>query len=266
MVKYLHIFPTMLSARRKSDGQTVTAYLESKRNAPFLCPDCGEEVVLKTGRRRINHFAHVNPLACRFAEGESEAHRYCKREIYEALLQTPGVTDAAMERPLGSNRPDVSAYVHGVPVAIEVQMSSLSLETIMRRTIDYHQKGIYVLWLLQWSSKLDAGRYTPRLWEKWVHAAYFGRVYYWLEGLQVVSYTFEPSLKSLPKKTWYARSGKKMTGGGYTRRLKRHRIAARGAMLNLAKDFYAHDRFWWEGNGLKVPDAKIFLSKDLPNN
>jgi hypothetical protein len=33
-------------------------------------------------------------------------------------------------------------------VAIEVQISSLSLETITERTIEYHRKGIHVLWLL----------------------------------------------------------------------------------------------------------------------
>jgi competence protein CoiA len=139
----------MLSAKRKSDGQIVAAYFSSKRDAPFVCLDCDEEVILKTGRHRINHFAHANPIACRFAEGESEAHRRCKMEIYEALLREPGVTDAALERPLGSVRPDVSAHFNGVPVAIEVQISALSVETIMRRTIDYHQRGIYVLWLLQ---------------------------------------------------------------------------------------------------------------------
>lgn len=248
----------MLCAKQKSTGETVTAYLASKTDAPFFCPECGDEVILKTGRRTVNHFAHINPLACRFTEGESEAHRYCKLEIYEALLQTPGVTDAALERPLGSNRPDVSAYINGVPVAIEVQISSLSLETIMRRTIDYHQKGIYVLWLLQWKPQLDGGRYAPRLWEKWIHAAYFGRVYYWIQGLQVVSYTFEPSLKSVPKQTWYSRDGKKMTGGGYTRRLKRSRTAVRGETLNLVKDFAPRERSWWQGDGFSVPDAKVF--------
>ena len=56
---------SMFTARRKSDGQTVTAYLVSKEHGPFKCPDCGDEVILKTGRRTVNHFAHVNPLACR---------------------------------------------------------------------------------------------------------------------------------------------------------------------------------------------------------
>ena len=117
----------MLSARRKSDGQIVTAYLESKRNAPFVCLQCNEEVILKTGRFRVNHFAHANPIACKFAEGESEAHRRCKMEIYLGILKEPGVRNAALERPLGTNRPDVCADIRGVPVAIEVQISSLRI-------------------------------------------------------------------------------------------------------------------------------------------
>jgi competence protein CoiA len=254
----------MLSARRKSDGHTVTAYVESKRNAPFFCLECGEEVVLKSGRHNVNHFAHANPIACKFGEGESDAHRKCKMEIYEALLRQPGVHDAALERPLGTVRPDVSAYFNGVPVAIEVQISSLSVETIMRRTIDYQQRGIYVLWLLQWTTALDGERYTPKLWEKWVHAAYFGRVYYWKEGLSVFSYTFEPSLKTVPKTAWYSKDGTKMTGGGYSRRSKRFRRAVRCETLDLMADFVPRERFWWEGNGVTVPDAKLFMERYRP--
>ena len=166
----------MLSARRKSDGQTVNAYFESKLNGPFVCLQCNEEVILKTGRNRVNHFAHANPLACKFASGESDEHRRCKIEIYEALLKQPNVRSAALERPLGENRPDVSAIINGIPVAIEVQLSSLSIDTIMRRTIDYFRKGIHVLWLLQWTPNLDDNRYAPRPWENWIHACYFGRV------------------------------------------------------------------------------------------
>jgi len=184
----------MLTARRKSDQQTVTAYMESKANGPFACLQCYEEVILKAGRNRVNHFAHANPIACKFAEGESDAHRKCKLEIFEALRKTPGVTDVALELPLGTVRPDVSACIHGVSVAIEVQISSLSLETIMRRTIDYAQRGIYVLWLLQWTEKLNASRYPPTLWERWIHAAYFGEIYYLIEGLTVANYRLDPAV------------------------------------------------------------------------
>jgi competence protein CoiA len=115
----------MLCARRKSDGQTVNAYFESKLNGPFACLVCREEVILKTGRSKINHFAHTNPIACRFAEGESESHRRCKLEIYLALQKESGVRDVVLERPLETVRPDVGALINGIPVAIEVQLSSL---------------------------------------------------------------------------------------------------------------------------------------------
>src|ERR1700722_20366083 len=253
----------MLSAKRKSDGQTVAAYFESKRNAPFLCLQCNEEVVLKTGKSRINHFAHTNPLACAFAKGESEIHRRCKLEIYEALLKEPNVCNVELERPLGTVRPDVSAYIQGVPVAIEVQISYLSIETIIYRTIEYFRKGIYVLWLLQWTPKLDAPRYAPRLWEKWIHTAYFGRGYYWTAGLNVVSYQFEPHLKSVTKTFWNSKTRKKMTARGFSRRSKRYRTTVRSGFLNLSTDFGPKDRFWWDGNGIIVPDAKLFMPRSL---
>jgi competence protein CoiA len=193
----------MLSARRQSDGQAVLAYDERKENGPFSCIECGDPVILKTGRNRINHFAHEFPLARHYAENESDEHRRCKTEIYQALLHHPRASKVALERPLGTNRPDVSAMIGGVPVAIEVQISNLSVETIQQRTIEYFRKGIAVLWLLPWTPDLDTPRYTPTLWEKWVHACYFGRVYYWLKELEVVAYHFEASLKSVPKRTWH---------------------------------------------------------------
>jgi competence CoiA-like predicted nuclease len=47
----------MLFAKRKSDGQTESAYVESKSNEWFLCLECSEEVILKMGRARVNHLA-----------------------------------------------------------------------------------------------------------------------------------------------------------------------------------------------------------------
>jgi competence protein CoiA len=251
----------MLSAKRKSDGKIVTAYFSSKFDGPFACLQCNEEVFLKSGRRNVDHFAHANPLTCKFATGESVLHRRCKMEIYESLGSAPGVRNVELERPIGINRADVSAEIHGVPVAIEVQISSLSQDTILERTIEYGRNGIYVLWLLQWTPKLNSQRYTPRLWENWIHACYFGRVYYWLEGLSVVSYHFEPAFRTIEQRSWYSESGRKMTAGGYSMRLKRDRTPVRGSTLNLAEDFKPQDRFWWEGHNIKVPDAKLFIAK-----
>ncbi len=235
--------------------------MESKSNGPFRCLECNEEVILRTGKLRVTHFAHANPIACKFQTGETEAHRRCKMEIYEALQREPAVRKVALERPLGTVRPDVSAYINEVPVAIEVQISDLSLETIIYRTREYERKGIYVLWLLPWTPKLDARRYSPRLWEKWVHAAYFGRVYYWVKGLTVSSYHFDANFKSVPKKSWYSANGKKLTGGGYSRKSKRYRSAIRNRMLNLAMDFIPQERNWWAGQNLTVASARLYIDR-----
>ncbi len=248
----------MRLAQRQSDGEVINASLEKKGNGPFVCLDCGEQVVLKTGRWNEDHFAHVDPLRIQRHHGESELHRRCKEEIYEALLREPGAQNVALERDLGEVRPDVSAYIRGVPVAIEVQISSLTLESITERTIWYARKGIYVLWLLPWKSDLESVRYTLTQWEKWIHAAYFGRVYYWTQGLIIASYRYEPILKSVRRTSWFSKDGKKMTAGGFTRRSQRFRRPVRESTLNLAKDFGPKKRYWWEGNGIKVPDAKLY--------
>ncbi len=226
----------MLRAKQKLTGEIITAYFASQSQAPFPCPECGDPVILKSGKSRVNYFAHEIPMACRYAENESDGHRRFKMEIFLALQNLPHVRNVTLERPLGTNRPDVSAEINGVPVAIEIQISNLSIEMITQRTIDYHRRGYYVLWLLPWTPKLDAKRYTPRQWEKSIHAAYFGRVYYWLEGLNIVSYHFDPHLKSVPQKSWYSPKGKKITAGGYSRRSKRYRTAIRGSTFNLATD------------------------------
>jgi competence protein CoiA len=251
----------MLCATRKSDGQPALAFSESKLNAPFLCPECRAEVVLRAGTVRVSHFAHKPPITCSYGGGETEAHRRCKMEIYQALLRQPGVTKVALERPLGSVRPDISAYINGVPVAIEVQISTLSQEAIIHRTQEYERKGIYVLWLPQWSPYLDGQRYSPRLWEKWVHAAYFGQVYYWIEELTVASYHFDQHHLHVPETSWYSERGQEMSAGGYSRKSKRWREPLRLETLNLGTDFVPRTREYWKGGKIEVPVAKLYVGR-----
>ena len=182
-------------------------------------------------------------------------------EIYEALSHESGVTKLALERSLKTNRPDVSAYINGVPVAIEVQISTLTMETIIQRTEAYGRMGVYVLWLAQWSPYLDGVRYSPRLWEKWVHAACFGRVYYWKKGLEITSYHFDPFFKRVPESSWYE-GREEVTVGGYRRKSKRYRVPVQTGTLNLVKDFHARPRDGWQGSGFTIPAAKLFIERD----
>jgi competence protein CoiA len=129
----------------------------------------------------------------------------------------------------------------------------------MRRTQEYTRKGIYVLWLLQWTPLLDGERYSPRLWEKWVHTAYFGRVYYWLNSLTVACYHFDPHLIPVPETVLLSPTGKPKIVGGYSKRSKRFRTATRGKTFNIVTDFKPNWRDGWAGGGLIVPRALIFM-------
>lgn len=181
--------------------------------------------------------------------------------IYNALLQAPNVRKVGLERSLTTVRPDVRAYINNVPIAIEVQISALSLDTIIHRTVEYARRGFYLLWLLQWTSDLDVECYTPRAWERWVHAAYFGSVYYWLDGLSLASYHFDPYYIYIEETSWYGSGGEIKSAGGYSRRSKRYRTPVRGKTLNLLTDFVPRDRDEWKSRDLIIPNAKLYMDR-----
>lgn len=251
----------MLCAIRQSDKVTVTAYSQPKSNAPFACPVCADTVILRKGTQRIHHFAHKPPVTCTYGIGETEAHRRCKSDIYERLLHAPNVKNAALERYLTTVRPDISARISGAPVAIEVQISALSIETIIRRTEEYTRKGIFLLWLAQWDPSLDSERYSPSVWERWLHAAYLGRIYYWTEGLSVVPYHMAAYTTYVEESHWYSSSGDEMSAGGYERTSKRYRTPVRGRTLDLTKDFRTTILDPWSGGSISVPRRKVFLDR-----
>src|ERR1039458_8835961 len=53
----------MLRAKQKLTGEVIMAYFANKSQAPFSCPECGDPVILKSGKSRVNYFAHEIPLA-----------------------------------------------------------------------------------------------------------------------------------------------------------------------------------------------------------
>lgn len=252
----------MLCATRKSDLAKVIAAETTKAEAPFVCPECAKDVILRKCRTKVDHFAHKPPVTCQYGAGETEAHRTCKTAIYDALKQSPNVTKLELERHLKEVRPDVSCYINGVPVAIEVQISALPYDTILKRTAWYAQKKIYLLWVAQWNPYLDSGdRYSPRLWEKWFHAAYFGRVYYWTTERLVVPYHFGPCLIDVPLSEWHDSSGDEVSAGGYTKYSKRYRMPEEGRPLDIAADFVKCEHGGFNGGVIQIPPCKLFKDR-----
>ncbi len=183
----------MLSALNEQD-ETVMAWEATREEGPFFCPECEEEVVLKKGMVVIHHFAHYPEATCSYGTGESEQHRRAKYEIYEALRVHPSVSQLAVERYLKDVRPDVSFLWQGKwKVAIEMQISAISPGEIEHRTRCYTAKNIWLLWTTPYHSNISGlTSYNTSVWERYLHALYFGKVYYWLGGASLLPVRFEP--------------------------------------------------------------------------
>lgn len=251
----------MLTALRHSNQRLVRASESSKEDGPFLCPECREVVLLNRGAVNTPHFAHKSYSPCGNGPAESDTHRRMKIEIYDALTRNPLVTLAELERPFGEVRADVFAVIDGVSVAIEVQISTLSADRIAARTRAYARLGVAVLWLLAWSPDVESLTYAPQQFERWLHAAYFGRVYYWHHGLTVIPYQFHDRHLRIPAKSWYDARGKLQRSASRTQISTKYKVTVRGKPLNIVSDFRRSRRLPWEGKFFRVPEALLYIDK-----
>lgn len=142
----------------------------------YSCVTCGKPVLLKAGRVRIPHFAHLARSECPGSSPESQEHLEAKLAIYDALRADPRATGVEIEKYLGISRPDIYFEVPGARVAVEVQRSDTDVAAVMERTERYAKMNMAVLWVLvSVPEKLKA-------WQKWLHVAGRGRVYVWEQG------------------------------------------------------------------------------------
>ena len=227
----------------------VFASESQKSDSPFHCPECGKEVTLKKGTVMTHHFAHKPPVTCYYGAGESELHRKAKLEIFETLQGNGFVNGAEIEKSFGDVRADIFAYIRGVPVAIEVHRSTLTPQQIYHRTMSYIQKGIYILWLGLPDKRHDEDRFIPKWWEKWIHAAYFGQVFYWYAREFVTPVKFGPATTYVEATDW---------GGGYTKTLKRYKVPYKSRPVSIVDDFTPKVGDAWSGSTFSIPARRIF--------
>jgi competence protein CoiA len=253
----------MLVAKR-ADGTGVVAASEDRLYGPWTCPQCHAPVFIKKGEINVHHFAHAPPVSCEYGAGESDEHRRCKTVICKWLQQFPGAENWELERNLGAVRPDVSGRIGGQRLAIEVQASSLGLDRIAARTRAYAAMDIPVLWLCLCSNeRLHAERFTPSIWEKWLHTLYFGRVYYWGGCLSVQPVHFGPYTLVVEERQWYDEYGEEQFAGGYERTSKRWRDAILGPSVTIPS-MGPRSRQAWSGGGLSVPACKVWIDNLQP--
>lgn len=248
----------MLSARNP-DGYVLASQV-TKEDGPFVCPMCKGLVLVKKGRVKIHHFSHIPPTNCTYGTGESEAHMQAKLDIYETLQHCSDVSKLRLERPLGDVRPDISFYLKNVPIAIEVQISKLSLDTIDRRTVAYKNKGISLLWTSPYDVSIEYLKmYSPALWEKYLHMLYFGKLYYWISGEVLQPVRFDAYQLHVEYREWYIPDGggDMDSAGGYDRYSKRYKTPRLLDRINITS-LTSVNRKAWESKKLSTPEARLW--------
>lgn len=259
----------MLRALDKS-GTSYLAWDAEKKNKPYSCPSCHKEVILRQGDIRIHHFAHKPPIDCVYGTGESELHYKIKKQLYEYLKLQSNCEKCEIERNLGTVRPDISLYIDKIPVAIEIQKSTIDIRIIKRRMIEYFNKKIYVIWIIPEKSPSlqyheDGDAHRAKEWEIYLHALNYGKLYFWQGDNTLKAYHFDSFEIHKKESEWYDEYGDFQTAGGYSYYAKRLKsINTDNKILYLEKDFVKVFHKEYTNYSIDIPDC--FLYKDKYNN
>lgn len=257
------------AARNLYSHKSFRAAACSKKDGPFYCPSCYTDAVVRKCSERRDHFAHRARLSPDGGDGEGGLHKACKEEICALLAQRFPEGKWQCERPIPANakknipelRPDVSGRVRDLPLAVEVQASSLTISEIIRRTSAYAARNIALLWLVPLTKPLGNAPFRPRLYERYLHSIYFGRTYYWWQGqgLSVFPVHYEPATRHVELREWFE-DGALQTGGGYDALYKIVKKPCYGKNLDLERDFDATSRaeFTPENERKRVPRCHIW--------
>jgi competence protein CoiA len=251
------------------------ASLSVKANGPFYCKQCNSDAVLHKCIEKIDHFAHFARLSPVLGPQETALHRKCKEEICHALAMRHPNGKWEVERPIRANavgkipelRPDISGRIGWDRVAIEVQVSALSLNTIASRSTAYSKRGIALLWVVPLFEPLGDDPFRPRLFERYLHSLYYGRIYYWWpgQGLSIVPIHYMNATKYVEYREW-SEDGVVRSGGGYDLEYKIIKTPLAGSNLSIDTDFELHHRpeFTPENERKSVPACIVWKDRSRP--
>jgi competence protein CoiA len=265
-------------ARRFADHRVVSAFDVTKQEGPFFCPDCYSDAIVRKCIEKRDHFAHEAPLSPAVGGLESQLHLNCKEEMLAALKSKHADGNWAIERPLPAKkkgklqipelRPDISGRVDGDPLVIEVQASAMSISQIIKRTTAYANWGISMLWIVPLKKPLGAGAFRPRLYERYFHAMYFGRTYYWWPGMgtQLLPVHYGTEMRHIPYSEWYEQGGELVTVGGYDKAYKAIKRPEQGPPVCISADCapIARNPFVPENKKKTVPTCLLWFDGKEP--
>ncbi len=264
-----------LTAKRVENNEFIYASQVTKADGPFYCPNTFEQLIVRKCKEKADHFAYH---ARKSAVGglESDLHKACKRELLAALQLAYPTGSWEEERETFTEdktkgytkvRPDLSGRIgdkNGKGLIIEVQASALSLDTILHRTAQYSKRNAYILWVVPLREELGTANFRPRLFERFLHSMYYGRVYHWYigNGSKLIPVHYGTAKRYIEINTW-REDGAERTEGGYYKDYLRIKKPEYGKPLDLITDFKPENRnsFELENEKMSVPACKIYMDK-----
>ncbi|MEX9875101.1 hypothetical protein AB7X03_16815, partial [Providencia rettgeri] len=129
---------------------------------------------------------------------------------------------------------------------------TLTPEIIVKRTEAYTKKGIYILWIALADERINKYSYIPKWWEKWLHAAYFGRLYYWEHLDYVIPVSFGDVQTYVEETSW---------GGGYMKTLKRYKRPIQHSPVSIVESFIPAFGKAWSYGSFQIPNRLIFTQR-----
>ncbi len=178
-----------------------------------------------------------------------------KETIAADLKNQQNVSEVTLQKQFGSRRADIYAKLNDNPVAILLAYNHLSASEVTKRTLHFNSFGLAVLWIFP--SKFSTEFYIKKM-HRWCHAAFFGQVYCYHNGMEVTPVTFQQSSTYINKRTWY-KDREKKKGGGYRKNLTRIKEAVEGEPISIALFTHQH-RNAWESEKISIPECHIFTT------
>jgi competence protein CoiA len=235
------------TALRQEDNHIVYAGYVNKSDGPFYCPECLSDVVVRKCTEKVDHFAH-HARQSPFDSQNKELHQNCQNKFLEYLKSTfpDGNWEAEREIPEKKDRgykkviPDLSGRINKIPVAIEIQSSSYTINKIFDKVSEYQNRNVAVLYVIPLYQDLGDEPFRPRLFEKYLHSLYYGRAYYWSLSLEnkIQPVHFSPAKRYIEESTWFdVQSQTVVSEGGYWLTYRTVKKPNYGRILDIATDF-----------------------------
>lgn len=175
----------MLVAIAKKDNVKKVAKYTTKEDGPFVCPNCGEEVILKKGKEIANFFSHKNATNCVYGIREKEIQRRAKMELYDTLSQKGyrvELEHVLQHTPYKAYIIDVLAVLPQGTIGIMFGGNTLTPAEVRCHIKDCHEAGIVLFWGSFVKGTDIKSRYLPTGFEKFIHNYQKGTIYYWAGG------------------------------------------------------------------------------------